>query len=430
MVIRMRVAVCVLGLGLALPTRAAAPERELSLEEVLQFAEQNAPEIAVAERRIGLAQATLVGASPWFPADPTLSIGGGGRVGGGQDGVDVGVGLSQAFEVFGEPGLRREVAERGIDIAKISVERARFNVHQLVHRSFARALVADADVDAADAAVAFASRLLEVAEARVKAGEASALTIRLAQTAQARAREQVLSAHEGRAASRLALGRDAGFTEATRVKPRGALALPGALPEAADLVVLADQGQPRLAVLRAQLDEARAAHALAEREGLPKPHFGAGYHVEGAAPGSSQTQHIVGATLDLPLPFFRGNDAERARTAAEVAVVEAELDGERRLLAGHIAEAWTRADAARARVALYAVEIVPGLDETLGLLEKAFSLGEIDLTEVMVGREQVLAARREALLAWRTWFDAVAALEAEVGAELPTSSSPSLPALP
>ena len=78
---------------------------------------------------------------------------------------------------------------------------------------------------------------------------------------------------------------------------------------------------------------------------------------------------------------------------------------------------------ARARVALFTTELLPGIDDTLQQLETAFRLGELDLTEVTVGRDQVLAARREALLAWRRWFEALSALEAEVGAEI---SSPSL----
>jgi cobalt-zinc-cadmium efflux system outer membrane protein len=424
MVIRHWVAVCVFAGFFPSTTRAAAPERELSLEEVLQLADQSAPAIIVAGRRVGVAEADVVGAAPWLPSDPSLEAGGGGRVGGGQDGADVSVGVNQTFEIFGEAGLRRDVAARGVDAVRIDVVQARFTVHQAVHKAFHAALVADGEVKGAEDAVAFATRLVEVAEARVKAGEASSLTVRLAQTSLARAREQGLIAREVQASARLALGREAGLPDATPVKPRGALATPAMLPATEVLLDLALRHQPSLAALRAQVDVAKSRAALAEREALPKPTAGLGYSVEGIAPSSTQTQQIVGATVSLPLPFFRGNDAERARASAQQRVAEAELAGEQLLLAGHIAEARTRAEAAKARVLLFTGEILPGTDDTLAQLQTAFGLGELDLTEVMVGREQVLAARRDALLAWRAWFDALADLEAEVGAELPNTATP------
>ena len=422
---------CVLTFCCALPTAAA--ERELGLEEVLKFAEDNAPAIGVAERRVDVARADVVEASPWLPADPTLDVGAGGRVGGGQDGADVSVGVSQVVELFGEGGLRRAAAERGVDAVSVDVERARFVIHQAVHSGFLAALVADAEVLAADAAVGFAQRLVEVAEARVSAGEASSLTVRLAKTALSRAKEQALTAVEVQTASRLSLGREAGFDDATSIKPRGMLPVPRDVPTLDALVALAEAHEPRLATLRAQVQAAQATSALAKREGMPKPTIGIGYSLEGANPNSSaQTQQVAGASLALPLPLFRGNDAERFRSSAQQGVLEAELAGERRQLAGRIAEARTRATAARARLTLFADEILPGIDETLQQLEKAFRLGELDLTEVMVGREQVLAARRDALLAWRSWFDARAGLEAAIGYDLPdteptssTTSSPS-----
>ena len=158
MVIRRWMAVGVVGMGFALPTVAEPPERALSLDEVLSFAEENAPAIAVAEGRVAVVEADVVAAAPWLPADPDLDAAGGGRVGGGQDGADVSIGLSQQLELFGEPGLRKAAAERGVDVARLEVARARFLVHQTVHRAFFAALVADADVEAADAAVAFAPR--------------------------------------------------------------------------------------------------------------------------------------------------------------------------------------------------------------------------------------------------------------------------------
>lgn len=415
--------------GLSSTTRAAAPERELSLEDALQLADLRAPAIAVAACHVDVALADVVDAAPWLPADPTLEAGAGARGGGGQDGADVSVALSQTVELFGEADLRRSVARRGVDAVRLDVARTRFEVHLAVHKAFSEALVADAEVVAAEDAVAFAVRLVEVAEARVKAGEASSLTVRLARTAWARAREQALAAHEVQGNARLTLGREVGLANATAIKPRGTLTAPTALPPLSTLAALAVEHRPALATLRAQLDIAHERSALAAREALPKPTFAIGYSAEGVAPSSTQTQQIVAATVSLPLPLFRSNDGARARADAEERVAAAALAGEEAALAGHIAEARARAEAARERVLLFTGEILPGVDETLAQLENAFRLGDLDLAEVMVGREQLVTARRESLLAWRAWFDAVSELEAGVGAEFTAPSASSDAAL-
>jgi cobalt-zinc-cadmium efflux system outer membrane protein len=414
----------VAGLVLAAAVPAWSAERELELEEVLAFAETHAPEIVVAERRVDVAAADTLEASPWWPEDPVIDLRAGGRVGGGQDGADVGVGLRQSLELFGERDLRLSAAKQNTAAVRLDIERVRFAVHQSVHRDFLTALLAEAEVAAAEEEVAFAKGLVDVAQARVNAGEASSLTVRLAHTALSRAKERALTALESRTSARLALGRDAGFDDATSVKPRGVLPVPEVLPPLSSLLAIAEAHRPQLLTLQAEQAAAQAQRALADREAMPKPVVGIDYSLEGATPVSSaQTQQVAGATLSLPLPLFRSNDAQRARAAANEAVIDAELQAQRRRLAGQIAEARTHAEAARTRLALFANEILPDIKETLHQLEQAYALGELDLTEVMVGREQVLTARRDALQAWRSWFEAHAALEAEVGAEWPASSA-------
>ena len=223
---RRRRACVVAGLVLAAAAPAWSAERELELSEVLAFAESHAPELAVAERRVDVAAADALEATPWLPQDPVLDVRAGGRVGGGQDGADVGVGLQQSLELFGERDLRLAAAQQNTAAVRIDIERVRFAVHQRVHRDFLTALLAEAEVAAADEEVAFAQGLVDVAQARVNAGEASSLTVRLAQTALSRAKERALTALESRTTARLALGRDAGFNDATSIKPRGVLPVP------------------------------------------------------------------------------------------------------------------------------------------------------------------------------------------------------------
>ena len=87
------------------PTRA----KQVSLEELLAFADANAPRLLVSRSTRGLADAARVAASPLLPANPELATGVGPRYGISGVGVDADVALSQRLYVAGERGRRRHL---------------------------------------------------------------------------------------------------------------------------------------------------------------------------------------------------------------------------------------------------------------------------------------------------------------------------------
>lgn len=72
------------------------------------------------------------------------------------------------------------------------------------------------------------------------------------------------------------------------------------------------------------------------------------------------------------------------------------------------------------RVRTYSVEVVPRFVENLNLLQRAFELGEVDILEVFVARENFLRIQNEALEAYRAYYDAVYTLEAMLGSPIQT----------
>lgn len=405
----------------AQPSNAASVE--MTLTQALDFAERNAPDLAVAAARARASEVDVIVAAPWVVVDPMLELGAGGRVGAGQDGADVLVGLQQTFEVFGEVGLRRAAAKNTVEAGNADVRRVRVFVQQEVRRQFFTTQVAAAELNNAVAAADFAERLLRTAQTRADAGDAPALTVRLAQTAVSRAAVQVSAAKAAYSAACSALGRVIGHPS-DGVCARGDLTTPPQLASVESLAGAVDE-HPVVAGILLMLRAARATYELAVREAMPKLTVAGTYAVEGMnVMSSAQTQHIAGAAISFPLPLFHGNDAERARAQARVELLEVELAVARRQLAAQVSNAWTQAVAARERLGLYETTIAPSLDVTTAQLEMAFRLGELGLAEVMVGREQVILARREALAAWQSWYDAAAQLEAALGKELIPANAP------
>lgn len=406
------------GLAWSQAATAQAGQREMTLEQVLKHAEEHAPQLSVASARLKRGEAERIAAAPFFPSNPSLSVSGGARFGGGQDGGDVEAGVMQELEVAGEPGLRREAADRRAEAFDAEVAQTRFEVHQRVHVAFHTALLARDSQRRVDEALKYAEELLDIAQKQVQAGEESPLAEKLARAEVSRAKELQLGAAQEAQAARLDLGFVAGLQDGAEVVPVGELPTPSQTVALAQLMELARERQPTLRVRRAEIEAARAQLALADREAFPKPALGVSYSAEGVAPGSNATQQIVLGTIEVPLPFWRQNDGDRARARAELAIAEAEERALLLSLQNRIARAKAQVDADARRITLHVTEILPAVDENVRLIQKAFSLGETDITAVMLARERLITARREALDAYRDYFTALAELEAEVGAEV------------
>lgn len=406
------------GLAWSQVASAQSNQREMTLEQVLKHAQEHAPQLTVAAARLKRGEAERIAAAPFFPNNPSLAVGGGARFGGGQDGGDVDVGLRQELEIAGEPALRRDAADRRIDAFAAEAAQTRFEVHQRVHVAFHTALLARDSQRRADEAFKYAEELLDIAQKQVQAGEESPLAEKLARAEVSRAKELQLAAEQQAIAARLDLAFVAGLPGGVEVVPLGPLPAPSQTVPLGELVKLARERQPALRVRRAEIEAAKATLALADREAFPKPALAVSYAAEGVAPGFNATQQIVVGTVEIPLPVWRQNDGERARARAELAIAEAEERALVQTLENRIARAKARLDADAKRVALHMSEILPAADENVRLIQKAFSLGETDITAVMLARERLITARREALAAYRDYFDALAELEAEVGAEV------------
>ena len=94
------------------PAYAQPSEREVSLEELLAYAAQHGPAIAVARAALAQGDAARAGAEPALRDNPTVEFGIGPRFAKGAGGptVDVTAALSQPIEIAGQRGARLRAA--------------------------------------------------------------------------------------------------------------------------------------------------------------------------------------------------------------------------------------------------------------------------------------------------------------------------------
>lgn len=386
----------------------------VGLAEILAFADEHSPALAVARSTRARADALRVAASPRLYANPELTVSAGARIGANGVGVDADVGLWQQLQIAGERKLRIAAAKRFQHLTDAEIDRIRWEVRCDVQAAFYRALVERERAELATRVVAFQEEVFGVVQRQVKAGDAATLSLRLAEAEVAQARQARVAADQSYRVSRIRMAQLAGWPAGRAPRIAGDLVPPYRPATTEELVAIAKYELPSLRAREAALDEAQSRVAVARREIWPRPSIGLQYRREDN-PAPERPYDVVLGGIALSIPSFQTNQGERAQARADVHVARAELDAATFMLDARIEEARSEVTAAAERVEAYGTEILPRLEENLVLLRRSLELGELDLVALLVARERFLRIQSDALGAYLDYSTAVAALERVVG---------------
>jgi len=211
---------------------------ELSLDQLLVFADAYSPAVQSARARVGLADAEVIGAEIVFPANPQLSFGAGGRTIEGATGFEFEVAVQQRIEIAGEPGLRLDAAEDQQRLSEAAVNEVRWSVHIEVHRLFVDILLVRERLEQAERFVAFAQSMRDIAARQVEAGESSPLILLVADADLAQTREAVIEARQAGESLEARLAAVIGWPEATLPDVQGSLPEVRQAPDVNSLLAL------------------------------------------------------------------------------------------------------------------------------------------------------------------------------------------------
>ncbi len=391
----------------------------LPLDAIVRHARDNAMKVRVARARLELGDAAVAGAKPLMVDNPQLYIGAGVRVTPLGTNFELQSTLQQPFEFGGERGLRIKAGRRYRDLLDRELMQVQWEAYAHVHFAFNMALLAKARAVTAERTLAFSERLLDVARRRARAGEISDLRVRVATGELAQARQAKLNADLEYRLACLHLSEMAGWPSGQTVTPAGELVAPLRVSDAPELITKLQAEHPALKARGAAVDLGEARVKSARRDALPEPWLGI-YFGREQEPGINYPSHIALAMLTVPLPLWKRNQAARAQSRADLTVAEQELEALRYALDIGVRRAVDAVNTAAERVRTYASEVVPRFEENLSLLERAFELGEVDILEVFVARENFLRIQNEALEAYRAYYEAVFSLETLLGSPLTT----------
>lgn len=395
------------------PTTTSA----LTLERLLVYADANSPAIEIARASVGLADAAVVGSRVAFPANPQMSFGAGGRTIEGATGFEFEIAVQQQLEIAGEPRLRLDAAEDRRRLREAAVNEVRWSVHVEVHRLFVDILLVRERLAQAERFVSFARSMRDIAARQVAAGESSPLILLVADADLAQTREAVIEARQVRDSLAARLAAVIGWPLTTLPEVQGTLPEVRPAPDPSTLLVMMAEHHPSLRTRELAVVAGRSRLELQDREAWPEPTVGFSYGRE-AAPGPEAQADVWLFNLTFPIPLWRTNQEGRARAEAGLLVSDREREATATRLRGDLLQASIALDAAVRRVALYETGVVPQLEANLTLLERAYSLGEVDVHQVSQTRERLLTATGQYIDARITYYETAAALEGLVGTEL------------
>ncbi len=392
--------------------------QELPLDAIVKHARDGAMRVRVARARLEMGDAAIVGAKPLMVDNPQLYVGAGIRQNNVGANFEFQSTLTQPFEFGGERGLRIKAGRRYRDLLDRELAQIQWETYAQVHYAYNMALLAREKAHTAERTAAFSARLLDVATRRAQAGEISNLRVRVATGELAQARQNKLNADLEYRLACIHLSEMAGWPAPQLVAPAGSLGAPVRVRDTNDLIAKVQAEHPALKAREAAVELGEARKLSAQRDRLPEPQLGIYLGREYEPSATTGPSRVAMGMITVPLPLWKRNQAARAQTKAELTVAEQELEAMRYTLALSARRAVDAVNTAAERVRTYSVEVVPRFVENLNLLQRAFELGEVDILEVFVARENFLRIQNEALDAYRAYYDAVYTLESMLGSPI------------
>jgi cobalt-zinc-cadmium efflux system outer membrane protein len=389
----------------------------LTLKEVERIALAENPEIAVAARRVAIAEAHVPAAGSLD--DPIAMYRGWGvplekpwDYNAAQNMFSV----SQTLPGAGKRGLRASVAESDVDVAKAQLEQDCLEVRVRVHKAFDDLLLAQDELRIHDQHVDIARQAIEAARIKYAVGKVSQQDILKAQVTLTGLAEHMIrfdrDADLARARLNTLLGRD----PAAPLNVQGDYAVLVALPAAQTLEDQALQSRPDLVAAREAAERSHKEQALAKRAFLPDFTISAGYMLMQPSQ-NMRNAYMVEGSMNLPWLNHRKHDAEIREATATATEQDAELAELRNSASGQIQEVLVEARAAQQLAHMYHDQLRPQAETTLQASVIAYENDKTDFLDLLDSQMTVVDVDLD-------WFQAVADFDSRLAdLELATGTS-------
>ncbi len=373
---------------LALPSVALAQGSVLTLDNALQTAQANNPELAVARWGIDIAEGERrqAGVLP----NPELSWEVEDTRNGSQTTT---VSVSQMFELGGKRGARLGVAGRDSELAGLELERQGNALRAEVIGAFEAAVQAQQGLQLAEQSLRLSERALQVVQGRVKAGSASPVEATRAQVQLSEVRLELGRAEQALtvAYQQLAAATGAPMAEFSRVESVGNQEPD--VPSRTQLLERLEQ-TPDMRLARTQIDQRDAALNLARTQRIPDLTVSVGSQYSET---DRERVNVVG--LSLPIPLFDRNQGNILAAARRADQARDQRNGAELRLRSEVIQALAQWSTAAQEVQDFDRSILPSAQQAVDAATRGFERGKFAFLDVLDAQRTLVAARLQYLQA-------------------------------
>lgn len=399
-------------------SQPAAAGPAITLDEVERIAMSANPEIAVAVRRVAVAEAHVPAAGALD--DPVAMYRGWGvplekpwDFNQAQNMFS----LSQSLPGAGKRTLRTSIARSDVDVAKAQLAEVRLEVQVRVRKAFDELLLADQEMQIHHDHVGIARQAIEAARIKYTVGKVSQQDILKAQVELTALGGHMIRFVRDAGVARARLNTLMGRNADAPLRVRGQFAVQTKLPDAQTLEAGALQSRPDLVAARDAAERSHKEQALAKKAYVPDFTVSGGYML--MAPNSSfRNNYMVEGSMTLPWLNRRKNNAMAAEATARATEQDAELAELRVTAFGQIQDALVEAEAAQKFALLYQDQLLPQAEATLQSSVIAYENDKTDFLNLLDSQMTVI----DADLAWvqsvKDFDTRLADLELATGAPL------------
>lgn len=385
----------------------SAEEKGLRLEQALEIALANNPDVLAARAEVDAARGRTLRLRS--RPEPALSAGVEGlplpglRKEG--DEVEVRLGIEQVLEYPGKRSLRDELGRLGEDLASAALARIELGTSAKVKKAYWRAVRAQSEAKALERSAVRLEAFLADLEAKYRSGSGAYTDVLRARAERARLKNRILEAGQERRAAAAELNLLLGREPSEPAELSSALAFTPLASDLDGLLARALATRPSARIAGLDRDRADAAVRLAELD--RRPDLLAGFSLP------SKRLNGWGVSFGLTMPFLRPS---RLRGEALEAEAEAErarirLAATERRLRAAVETAFAAAKAAEEQVLVFERDLLGELEDELDIQLEYFRYGKIEAYDLIDLHRTYLQAEVEHLRALFLYNVALADLE-------------------
>jgi cobalt-zinc-cadmium efflux system outer membrane protein len=396
----------------------AAQELKLDLPTAVKIALERNLELKAKSEELGMAEGRVIKSNLFLQNNPELE----GDVGNfkvikgepefGRNLTNFGMSLSQEFEIAGQPGYRREAAQRNLEKVGFEVSDFGRSLRFRITELFLKLLNGKAKINQAEQIVDLKNRLYEASKDRLAAGDIPGIQLTIAEFELNRAKSELISLQREYEELLSRLRTDLVLEKEESVEPVGDLTRAPLAASLDELVKSALEKRPDLAAFEQEKKVTEAEEMLARAERIPNIKLGAFYNREKQEGG-----YIAGGKISIPIPFFDRKQAEIREALSRKRIANLNYIQRRQALEKEVRAAFTRFKLAERDISFYPEGAMKKFDESLELYQRAYQEGAIDLADAIVFQNQVIEARLKFIDTLTVYNLSLAELKFQAGVE-------------